>query len=243
MAGGDPFPAAVQNGGLTVAGLAELAHALGHDFAHPRLLHEAMVHRSGAGAGAPFGYERLEFLGDRVLGLLIAELLLADHPEDAEGALARRLNGLVRREVLEMVAADLDLGRYLILGEAEDRAGARANSGIQADACEAVIGALYLDGGLEAARRFVQARWRPLMAAHGRARRDAKTELQEWAQARGLSLPSYAETDREGPAHEPAFTIEVRVEGHESAVGRGASKRAAEQAAAAALLARLKDAG
>ena len=226
---------------MSEALLTEFAARLGHDFAEPGLLREALTHRGAAGLpGAPrFGNERLEFLGDRILALVIAEMLLAEHPDDAEGALARRLTGLVRREALERVGASLEIGRYLVLATSEDRAGARANTGIQADACEAVIGALYLDGGLDVARSFVERLWRPLMADHGGARRDAKTELQEWAQARGLGLPEYVEAAREGPAHEPSFTIEVRVEGQRPVQARGASKRVAEQAAAAALLARL----
>ncbi len=209
------------------------------------MLSEALTHRGAVGLpGAPrYGYERLEFLGDRVLALVIAEMLLAEYPEEAEGPLARRLTGLVRREALERVAADLDLGRHLVLAPSEERAGARTNTGIQADACEAIIGALFLDGGLEVARRFVERLWRPLLADHGGARRDAKTELQEWAQARGLGLPDYVEAAREGPAHEPSFTIEVRIEGHSPARARGASKRAAEQAAAAAMLVRLSGGG
>jgi len=230
---------------VSEAALSDLTAKLGHSFADPELLREALTHRGAVGLpGAPrYGYERLEFLGDRVLALVIAEILLAEHPEEAEGALARRLTGLVRREALERVAADLDLGRYLVLAQSEERAGARANTGIQADACEAVIGALFLDGGLEVARRFVDRFWRPLLIDHGGAHRDAKTELQEWAQARGLGLPEYVEAAREGPAHEPAFTIEVRIEGYSPARARGASKRTAEQAAAATMLARLSGGG
>jgi ribonuclease-3 len=230
---------------VSAASLPDLAERLGHDFADPQLLREALTHRGATGlpGAPPHGYERLEFLGDRVLALVIAEMLLAEYPEEAEGPLARRLTGLVRREALERVAADLDLGRHLMLAQSEERAGARANTGIQADACEAIIGALFLDGGLEVARRFVERLWRPLLADHGGARRDAKTELQEWAQARGLSLPEYIEAAREGPAHEPSFTIEVRIEGHAPARARGASKRMAEQAAAAAMLARVSGGG
>ncbi len=214
-----------------------LVQAIGHDFADPGLLAEAMTHRSAARADAfRFGNERLEFLGDRVLGLVVAELLLAEFPDDAEGALARRFTGLVRREALEKVATGLDLGQFIVVAESEERAGARHNRSILADTCEALIGGLYLDGGLEVARRFILARWRPLLAAHGRARRDAKTQLQEWAQGRGLSLPQYREVGREGPAHAPSFTVEARVGGFAPTLGTAGSKRAAEQVAAAALL-------
>ncbi len=216
---------------------ATLARVLGHAFSDSALLAEALTHSSAAAdRGHRFGNERLEFLGDRVLGLVIAEMLMAEFPDDAEGALARRLTGLVRRETLEHVAESLDLGRYVILAESEERAGGRRNRSIQADACEALIGALYLDGGMEVARRFILERWRPLIDAHGRGRRDAKTRLQEWAQGRGLALPHYRVIAREGPAHAPRFTVEASVGGYPPAVGAAPAKRAAEQNAAAALL-------
>ncbi len=245
-----PRPAAARipsrGDGLKSRSPAALARKLGHRFARPELLSEALTHRGAAaqthggaaagGEGPRFGNERLEFLGDRVLGLVIAEMIHADFPDEAEGALARRLTGLVRREALEQVADGLDLGRYMIMAESDARAGARANRGLQAAACEAGIGALYLDGGLDAARRFIIERWRPLLDAFGGGARDAKTRLQEWAQARGLALPSYREISRSGPAHEPQFVIEAKVAGFGPACGRAASKRAAEQAAAEALL-------
>ncbi len=224
-----------------------LARKLGHDFARADLLREALTHRGAAavGEGPRFGNERLEFLGDRVLGLVIAELVHETYTDEPEGVLARRLTGLVRREALEEVAASLDLGRYLIVAESDARSGARVNRSLQADACEAIIGALYLDGGLDVARAFILERWRPLLDAHGGGLRDAKTRLQEWAQARGLPLPIYREISRSGPAHAPEFEIEASVEGHLPASGRAASKRGAEQAAAESLIAALteKDAG
>lgn len=232
-------PKARPSGAGTAPGrdLAGLARAIGYDFADPGLLAEAMTHRSAAGEGAfRFGNERLEFLGDRVLGLVVAELLLVEFPDDPEGALARRFTGLVRREALEKVADTLDLGRFIVLAGSEERAGARRNRGIQADACEALIGALYLDGGINTARAFILERWRPLIAAHGRGRRDAKTRLQEWAQGRGLSLPLYRVITHDGPPHAPSFTVEVSVSGFPPAAGKAGAKRAAEQTAAAALL-------
>lgn len=220
-------------------GLTRFASALGHRFADPDLLAEALTHRSAAGGRFPLGYERLEFLGDRVLGLVIAEALLARHPEDPEGAIARRFTGLVRREALAEVAAKIDLPRHLRLSDNEERGGGRNNPAIQADACEAVIGALYLDGGLSAARRFIARCWEPLMAGPGRGRRDPKTRLQEWLQGRGMALPKYRVIKKTGPAHEPLFTIEVGIEGGATASARARSKREAEQEAAAELLARL----
>lgn len=237
---GDKHKAAPSGGGIVVPrpSFAGLKKALGYEFTDPGLLAEALTHRSAAGAGTAyrFGNERLEFLGDRVLGLVVAELLLEVFPDEAEGALARRFTGLVRRETLAEVAARIDLGRYVVFAEGEVSTGARRNNKIQADTCEAVIGALFLDGGLEAAQRFILTYWRPLMQAHGTPARDAKTRLQEWAQGRALPLPEYREVNRSGPPHAPVFMVEVSVVGHEPISGQAASKRAAEQAAAVRLL-------
>jgi ribonuclease-3 len=218
------------------------AARLGHRFDAPRLLREALTHASAAGEPAK-SYERLEFLGDRVLALIVSDLLLERFPREAEGDLALRLAALVRREALAEVAADLGLGDYLILAKAEREAGVDANPALLADACEAVIGALYLDGGLAAARQFVEPRWAPMLTAEPKPPQDAKTALQEWAQGRALPLPSYRETRREGPPHEPVFTIEVSVVGYPPALGEGRSKRLAEQSAAGRLLARLEGGG
>ena len=218
--------------------LAVLTEALGHRFQDPTLLRQALTHQSatpGGDRGRP-SYQRLEFLGDRVLGLLIAELLMTRYPREPEGDLARRLAHLVRRETLAQVADGIDLGRYLILAKAEAEAGAARNPALLADSCEAVIGALYLDGGLEVARRFVTGHWTAAMAAAPAPPQDAKTALQEWAQGRGLPLPHYRTVGREGPDHEPLFSVEVSVAGAAPAIGEGRSKRQAEQAAAEALL-------
>ena len=218
-----------------------LADALGHDFHHAELLAEALTHpsmRSRRGA-AKRGYERLEFLGDRVLGLIIAEILWRRFPEEAEGALTRRHTSLVRRETLAGVAKELELGSYIILSPGEEASGARANPSVLADVCEAVIAALYLDGGLPAARRFVERWWEQRLAKLGGPPRDPKTTLQEWAQARGHALPAYRTVATEGPAHRRTFTVTVTVEGLPPATATGSSKRAAETAAAAAALASL----
>jgi ribonuclease-3 len=219
---------------------AALVRALGHEFSDPGLLGEALTHRSAAGTeGHPFGYERLEFLGDRVLGLVIADLLLETFPDEPEGAIALRFAGLVRRETLERVADAIRIGRHIRVSENEERVGGKENRGIQADVCEAVIGALYLDGGFEVARRFVFRHWGSLIGDLGHARPDAKTALQEWTQARGLPLPVYRVVGREGPAHRPYFTVEVEIAGEGRAPGAAPSKRSAEQAAAAGLLGKL----
>lgn len=220
-----------------------LAKKLGHVFSDGELLRRALTHPSAASrrkAGAPDSYERLEFLGDRVLGLIVADLLLRRFPKESEGALARRHTALVRRETLAEVAGDLAISRYLRLAKGEDEAGERDNPAILADACEAVIGALYLDGGLEVARRSVERALEPYLSSAVKPPQDAKTALQEWAQARGLPLPEYRETAREGPPHQPVFSIEVSVEGHAPEAGKGRSKRISEQTAAQALLKRLK---
>lgn len=221
-----------------------LSETLGYRFQAPALLAEALTHPSASARGSAAGssYQRLEFLGDRVLGLIVCELLYRRFPTEQEGALARRLAALVSRNSLASVARALGLGEAMTLPKAEEEAGERGNPALLSDVCEAVIGALYLDGGLEAARAFVEPRWTPLLEADPTPPRDPKTTLQEWAQGRGLPLPDYSEVGREGPAHEPFFTMAVRVAGHAPAKGRGRSKRQAERAAAAALLAALRGA-
>lgn len=221
----------------------DLADRLDHDFTDTELLRRALTHPSAAGkrkGGTPDSYERLEFLGDRVLGLIVADLLLRRFPKESEGALARRHTALVRRETLADVAGDMGINRYLRLAKGEDEAGERENPAILADACEAVIGALYLDGGLEVARRVVERALEPYLSSAQKPPQDAKTALQEWAQARALPLPQYREISREGPPHQPVFAIEVSVEGHAPEAGKGRSKRISEQSAAQALLKRLK---
>jgi ribonuclease-3 len=223
--------------------LAALEEALGHKFAMPRLLDQALTHRSALRARGKVteGYERLEFLGDRVLGLLVAELLVHRFAEEQEGELTRRHTALVRRDTLVRVARTVELGRFLRLSRGEADAGSRESPTLLADACEAVIAALYLDGGLEAARPFIERYWTPLIAEDPIPPRDAKTALQEWAQAERLPLPSYTTVAVEGPSHGPVFTVAVAVEGLAPVEARGRSKRAAEQAAAERMLASLKE--
>jgi ribonuclease III len=218
-------------------GMAGAAARLGHGFARPELLIEALTHPSMA-TGAH--NQRLEFLGDRVLGLVIAEALLAQDPAAQEGELAPRLNALVRKETCAEVAASLDLGAALRMGRSEMLTGGRRKTALLGDAMEAVIAAVYLDGGLEAARRLILRSWGERIAGVGAVGRDAKTSLQEWAQARGLPPPVYRDLDREGPDHAPVFSVEARLADGRAAQGRAATKRAAQQAAAEALLARLE---
>lgn len=222
-----------------VGALDRLEERLGHRFREPALLRQALTHASAAAPGA--SNERLEFLGDRVLGLIVAALLFERFPGETEGALARRFTALVRREALAHVAETIELGAHLVLSAGEEEAGGRANPGTLADACEAMIAALFLDGGLAAAEAFVRRRWLPLLDEAVPPPKDAKTALQEWAQDRGLPLPVYRETGRSGPAHAPTFSIEVQVAGRPPASASGPSKRAAEQSAAAELLRRLME--
>ncbi|MCH8138711.1 MAG: ribonuclease III, partial [Proteobacteria bacterium] len=186
---------------------APLAERLGHRFARPELLVRALTHPSAAQhrGARDDSYERLEFLGDRVLGLIVADILLARFPDEAEGALAVRHADLVRRETLAEVAGELGLERHLRLAKGEEAAGERRNPALLANACEAVIGALYLDGGLDAARGLIESFWMARIESASEPPQDAKTGLQEWAQKRGLALPHYREVGREGPAHEPHF--------------------------------------
>ncbi len=221
--------------------LVALQDMLGHRFSTVDLLIEALTHPSAVRRRgiSRRGYERLEFLGDRVLGLIVAELLWRRFPAEAEGELTRRHTHLVRRDALAEVARAVNLGSRLIVSPGEDAAGLRENSSVLADVCEAVIAALYLDGGLPAARHFVERRWEARLAALSEPPRDPKTTLQEWVQARGLPLPAYRTVAAEGPSHRRRFTVTVNIEGLDRATASGPSKRAAETAAAAAALAAL----
>ncbi len=222
------------------AALGGLEQALGHSFRDPGLLVQATTHSGAAhGRGEPVDNERLEFLGDRVLGLVIAQLLIETFPRASEGELGPRLTALVRREALAEVASEIDLGAYLVLSAADSATGARSHPKLLADACEAVIAALYLDGGLEAARSFVAKGWARQIRAVSVMPLEPKTALQEWAQGRGLPLPSYKVTHSAGKAHDPVFEVQVDVQGLEPMTAKGSSKRIAEKAAALALLRRL----
>ncbi|MFN4057976.1 MAG: ribonuclease III [Roseinatronobacter sp.] len=220
------------------ADLAAFSARIGHEFARPDLLREALTHPSFA-ATQRADNQRLEFLGDRVLGLAMSEALLAADPKASEGQLAPRFNALVRKETLAEVAQAVDLGAVLKLGRSEMLSGGRRKDAILADALEAVIAAIYLDAGFDAARAVVHRLWGPRIASVRSDARDAKTSLQEWAQARGMAAPDYVEVSRDGPPHAPVFTIEVRLSSGAVAKATAGSKRAAEQLAAKALLSQL----
>lgn len=217
----------------TDSALPILEERIGYRFITPALLWQALTHPSNAGE---LSYQRLEFLGDSVLGLLVAEMLYAHYPNEAEGSLAKRHSALVCGPVLAEIATEIGIGSALRLGQSEEMTDGRRNASNLEDACEALIGAIYLDGGLEAARGFVEAHWKIRARTTVAPPRDAKTTLQEWAQARSLPLPEYHLIGQHGPAHAPIFTVEVRVRNHESRQGDGTNKRTAEQAAAKALL-------
>ena len=214
---------------------------LGHDFARPELLVRALTHGSIASATRPDN-QRLEFLGDRVLGLIMAEALFQADMGASEGQLAPRFNTLVRGETCAAIARELGLGDVLKLGRSEMMSGGRRKEALLADAMEAVLAAVYLDAGFEAARAVVLRHWAGRLDSVAEDARDAKTALQEWAQAQGMPPPSYEQTERSGPDHAPVFLITVKLADGREAQARGAgTKRSIEQAAAQALLARLED--
>jgi ribonuclease-3 len=221
------------------ADLQAFSARLGHDFARPDLLIRAVTHASISTPQRPDN-QRLEFLGDRVLGLVIAETLLGADKAASEGLLAPRFNALVRKETCAAVARELALGDVLKLGRSEMMSGGRRKEALLGDAMEAVVAAVYLDGGLEAARAVILRLWKDRIGSVKADARDAKTALQEWAQARALPPPSYTVLGREGPDHQPMFTVEVRLESGEAEVARAGTKRQAEQACAKALLTRME---
>ena len=207
--------------------------ALGITWKNRALLNEALTHPS---RGGTVHYQRLEFLGDRVLGLVIADWLYAHYPDEPEGLLNRRLSGLVRTESLAGVAQQIDLGEHILLDPGARGEQTHKKPTVLADVMEAAIGAAFLDQGYAVARDMVLRLFAERLDADPTAAKDAKTQLQEWAQARGLGLPSYREVGRAGPDHAPRFTIEVCVQGYTPARAEGQAKKSTEQAAAQALL-------
>ena len=211
---------------------------IGHEFARPELLITALTHASLSSATRSDN-ERLEFLGDRVLGLVMAEALLDADKVASEGQLAPRFNSLVRKETCAEIARQIGLGDVLKLGRSEMLSGGRKKDALLGDGMEAVIAAVYRDGGMEAARAMILRLWGGRITEVKEDARDAKTALQEWAQARKMAPPRYVETARSGPDHAPEFTIEARLQNGTSASAKAGSKRQAEQAAAKALMAQV----
>ena len=217
------------------ADLKEFSRRLGHEFSEPELLVRAVTHASISSETRPDN-QRLEFLGDRVLGLVMAEALLSADETASEGQLAPRFNALVRKETCADVARQIDLGSVLKLGRSEMMSGGRRKEALLGDAMEAVIAAIYLDAGFNAARETVLRLWGARIESVETDARDPKTSLQEWAQARGQTPPIYRELERRGPDHAPVFTVEVQLQTGERAQAKATSKRAAEQMAARTLL-------
>lgn len=220
------------------ADLIALQDRLGHTFTRPDLLRRAVTHSSISSAGREDN-QRLEFLGDRVLGLVMAEALLKADRQAAEGTLAPRYNALVRKETCADVAREVALGDALKLGRSEQMSGGRRKQALLGDAMEAVIAAVYLDAGFDVARDMILRLWGARIETVEQDAKDAKTSLQEWAQGRGLPTPDYVLKERKGPDHAPVFTIEVRLSSGETALATAGNKRQAEQAAAKALLEKL----
>ncbi|MHA6298892.1 ribonuclease III [Devosia sp. CAU 1758] len=220
----------------------KLQFRLGYRFADPDLLEQALTHSSAVSPGKRIerSYQRLEFLGDRVLGLVVADMLYRRYPKSNEGDLSRTLNTLVRKETCADIARQLDLGSELILGESEARSGGADKDAILGDVTESIIGAIYLDGGLASAHEFVERLFEEFLVDGQASRADAKTTLQEWAQARGLEPPDYLLVARTGPDHAPEFTIGVELAGFDRIEATGPSKKIAEHRVAEQFLVRQK---
>jgi len=223
-------------------GHAKLEARLGYSFGDPDLLDRALTHSSAIAPAKRIAqsYQRLEFLGDRVLGLVVADMLYRRFPKATEGDLSRSLNALVRKETCAMIARQLELGPELNLGDSEAKTGGAEKDAILGDVIEAVIGAIYMDGGLGPAAAIIERFYGEHMHQTGTERADAKTTLQEWAQGRGLEPPVYEEVERRGPDHAPQFTIAVRLAPFDPLTATGPNKKLAEHKAAEAFLVREK---
>ena len=223
-------------------GHAKLEARLGYRFADPDLLDRALTHSSAISPAkrVALSYQRLEFLGDRVLGLVVADMLYRRFPKATEGDLSRSLNALVRKETCALIARELDLGIEMNLGDSEARTGGAEKDAILGDVIEAVIGAVYIDGGLAPASEIIERLFGEHAGETGAERADAKTTLQEWAQGRGLEPPQYVEVARLGPDHAPEFTIAVKLGEFDPLTASGPSKKLAEHKAAEAFLVREK---
>jgi ribonuclease III len=216
--------------------------SLGYEFNNPALLDEALTHPSVSYKNAKnttVNYERLEFLGDSVLGLVIAELLIHAYPEENEGALAKRQAALVRGEALAKIATTMDIGRYIKMADGEEAMGGRQNPRNIENALEAIIGAIYQDGGLEMAKEFIIRWWGALVSNMTEPPKDAKTVLQEWAQGEGYPIPTYEVIQTDGPPHAPVFTVRLQLPGSHPEEAKGESKKKAEKEVAKQMLQQL----
>ncbi len=217
--------------------LFELEQRIGYRFRNSTYLEQALTHSSKVGAA---NNERIEFLGDRVLNLVMAHTLFEQFPNESEGSLAKRHSALVQGSMLAAIAVTVNLGDFLILSDAERAGGGAENENILSDAMEALLGAVFLDGGLDPARTVIITLWDKFILSPAEVHQDPKTELQEWAQARGLPLPSYEIASKSGPDHAPRFEIELKLQGHDAVLADGPSRRHAEKDAARKMLAQLK---
>ncbi len=226
---------------LSAESIAALEQALGHTFRDKSLLVTAMTHPSALTSeqAVKHSNQRLEFLGDRVLGLVIADRLLARYPTEREGELAPRFNRLVRKSACAEAARSAGLGDHILMGKSERMAGGHERESTLGDVCESVIGALFLDGSLKAAHRFIERAWKEMFAKPPKNARDPKSLVQEWVQGNGLPLPVYEVLGRDGPDHAPVFRIRLTIPGNGSTEALGASKQEAEREAAAHMLERL----
>lgn len=215
---------------------AHVAARMGYTFIDVALLGQALTH--GSNVTRSRDYERLEFLGDRVLGLVIAEVLFRNHKSESEGKLAARHSAMVRGEVCAKMGEAMGLADFIVMGATEKRSGIHKTTSVLGDVVEAVIGAIYIDGGLDAARAVIMQFWADVLLRPDSADKDAKTFVQEWALGRKLALPRYQLSGRTGPEHKPVFTVELQVDKSEPAQGQGSTKQAAEMDAAKAFIRR-----
>lgn len=213
-----------------------LEENLGRTFIDLSFLEKALTHPSALPPGQGIDFERLEFLGDRVLGLVVATWLFKEFPREKEGDLAKRFAGLVRKETLVEVAQSINLDQAMIMKREKSSSQQKRMDTLLADGCEALIGALYLEAGLEAAQSFIYRNWEHYFKGNHEPPRDPKSILQEWVQGHGKTHPHYVVIKSSGPAHAPQFVVEVRVKGFDPIQGEGSSKRLAEQEAAQRLL-------
>jgi ribonuclease-3 len=221
--------------------LAHIEQQIHYTFKDQSLLEQGLTHASALRRGiVKRSYERLEFLGDRVLGLCIAHLLYQIFPDASEGELSRRLAKLVCKERCAHIAQLWGLGPALYLNTKEKGLDSRTNKTILADACESCLGAIFVDGGYDAVFNVIEHSFGPFIHVSFTELADAKTALQEWAQGQGLEVPVYHTVKHQGPAHAPYFWIAVRLAGYEECIGEGRSKQSAEQKAAADFLRREK---
>ena len=216
-----------------------IEEVLGYTFKNATLLKQALTHPSALPSGQGMDFERLEFLGDRVLGLVVARWLYEEFPHENEGDLAKRLAGLVRKETLVDVAKTIDLNQFMKMKREKSPSQTKRLETLLADGCEALIGALYLDGGLEVAHAFIHQHWDDLFQKTPEPPRDSKSILQEWIQGKGKSHPQYVVINSSGPAHSPHFIVQVQIEGMAPITGEGSSKRLAEKVAAQNMLDRI----